>query len=392
MNKSWKTFDQLVSSPCLTKSARKDPRRKGRASRALTQLFQKSSNRTLYEPVQNRTFPNEELEIEDASDGENTAPQPQPSPREFNIEPCSAPSLEPKDFVRETSSRLDSDIEEVSEEEARPTEAASESSSDSDCESIRCKRAKRVATLDYRVAKSPGSCGRRITDDTLLVPSAVPRAVTLEKATAWMKPVMTRTTPVAKKRSSWLKLDESFKTNDSSTEKKSPRWKALEKTFQASPEAEIESLESTPDATVTTGGTEAIPETVGCYYEPSRDDPLKKRKGCPLSRLQSVLFEKSSRQTFWLHERQMGLVVAKRPVKVESISRIFGTVAITYREPDPDEPSLQVEHVVYIDPGEKQLKTMGKGSLVEIEHDLEPHKLRRNRVVHLGVCKIRVVN
>ncbi|XP_039434314.1 uncharacterized protein LOC120416597 [Culex pipiens pallens] len=389
MNKSWKTFDQLVNSPCFTKSTRKDPRRNGRASRALTQLFQKSSNRSLYETVPNRTETDAELEIEDASDEENTAPAvAHSSPQEYTIEPCSAPSLE----VTEPS-RLDSDIEEVSEDEAADVISETTDSSDSDCESIRCKRAKRVATLDYRIAKSPGSCGRRITDDTLLVPSAVPRAVTLEKSKAWMKPVVTRTTPVAKKRSSWLKLDESFKTNGTavrSTEKKSPRWKALEDTFQASPEAEIESLESTPD-NVPMGGGAAVPETVGCYYEPAREGSMKKRKGCPVSRLQSVLSEKASRQTFWLHERQTGLAVGKMPVKVESITRIFGRVAISYKESDPDEPALQVEHVIYIDPGEKQLKTMGKGSLVEVDHDLEPHKLRRNRVVHLGVCKIRVV-
>ena len=49
----------------------------------------------------------------------------------------------------------------------------------------------------YRDDKRPGNCGRRITDDSLLVP----RAVTLEKSTIWMK---LATTPVAKKRSSCL--------------------------------------------------------------------------------------------------------------------------------------------------------------------------------------------
>lgn len=442
MNKSWKNFDNLINSPVLSsKPRRKVSPRVTNASRALAQLKKgyHTSGRISTGNSSCHTSSND-YKIEDASDDENP-PLIRPSLQkneEIIIESCSAPSLDPKDVtICRPSNRLESDIEDVSDcENATELQHADSSDSDSDCESIQCKRTKRMVQLDFRHAKSPGSCGRRITDDTFIVVNATERSprttnkrksvnditgsentnLTPESASNRIDksnsinsnlseplletPIRMRT-PGAQNRLKWRNLEESFKESSTANKTKSPRatqkWKLLSDTFNEMNDADnIESPNLTPENSITRVETR-VPETpddMGYFYDASRrfEPPLKFRKGCPVTRLHHALNEKAARQAIWIRERQGEQAKSDQNlIRIEQICRIFGRIAISYWEADADDPGLTVEHVVYIDPGNKQLKMLGKGSLVEIEYDSLPHRLDKGRIVHLGACKIRVV-
>ncbi|XP_065095736.1 uncharacterized protein LOC135717534 [Ochlerotatus camptorhynchus] len=417
MNKSWKSFASLLSTPSPVRTSNKIiPRATAvGSSRVIAHLKRSISpagtcNRQSRLPLPSLQT-DAESKIEDASDDEEREVEQSANSaaRIVSIVDCSAPSLDPNDVTICEKPRIESDIEDVSDDEATtsdvPLDVIETTSDDSDCEAIHCKREKRLK-LDFVNRKSP-RCGRRITDDIFMVANATARAATVEKSSTWIKSVVGENspnrfpkTPTRRRSSTWKRLDESFKDSHPVPTAISPpnrKWKSLNESFRESPPAEIESNLTPEDSLlskVNEASTEQVPET--SFYNPTlhnlRASRVKYRKDCSLFRLQRVLDEKLSIQTFWLHERQIRLVPAKRPVKVESISKLYGRVAISYNEPDEDDPEIQIEHILYIDPGEKQLKTLGKGSMIEVEYDLEPHKLSKRKLVHLGVCKIKAVD
>lgn len=406
MNKSWKSFASLLSTPSPARTSKTIPRAKPvGSSRAIAHLKRSISPAGKIDCQQR--LPLHALqstiaaEIEDVSEDE--VQEIEQSAESAYIEDCSAPSLDPCDVTICERSRIESDIEDVSDAEAIlptvPADKIETSSEDSDCEAIYCKREKRLK-LDFVNQKSPG-CGRRITDDVFMIANATNRAATTEKSKAWINSVFgSPKTPTRRRSASWKHLNESFKNSNSVVSARSPpslKWKSLNESFRKTPPTEIESALTPEDSLpskVNEPSTEQ--EALTSFYDPTlhnqRASRVKYRKDCTLSRLQRVLDEKSSVQTFWLHERQTGCVAAKKPVKVESISKLYGRIAISYNKSDEDDPEIQVEHILYIDPSEKQLKTLSKGSLVEVEYDLEPHRLNRRTFVHLGVCKIRSVD
>ncbi|XP_062536592.1 uncharacterized protein LOC134205381 [Armigeres subalbatus] len=426
MNKSWKSFDTLLSTPSprrTSKICQRDVSTHS-SSRAIAQLkptiSPRNRPRTSQHTEQTNILFGDENEIEDISSDEDRNDRMNQRTNnsetitcQESIVDCSATSLDPKDVTICEKSSIASDIEDVSESEGENGETrldVSETvSSDSDCEAIHCRKKKRLK-LDFINRKSPG-CGRRITDDMLVIENATDRAAgSIAKSYPWNESAVAdnslgsyKKSHTKKRTSTWKRLDESFTDSntkiDSTT--KSPtcrKWKALDDTFRASSPTEIQS-DLTPENSVppktNTEATEHVGET--SFYDPTLyqqwPSRVKFRENCPLSRFNQVLLEKSSIQTFWLYERNMGLVSAtKSPVVIESISRILGRIAISYLEPDEVDPGASIEHILYVDPSEKQLRTLKKGSAIEVEYDLMPHKLSSRKIVHLGVCKIRAVH
>lgn len=203
MNKSWKSFDLLTSTPVFSKKALRKYSPHTSASRAIAHLkrnivLSKDANdnncsSNLLDSKQ-AVESDDESKIENVSDNEQVSYSKQrrkcstDSPLDTG---CSAPSIDPKEVTTCKRLNLESDIEDVSEEDASVNvedEIQATSSDESDCESIRCKKAK-SARLDFCNQKSPG-CNRRITDDAFIVVNVTARAVTLEKSSSWIKPLI----------------------------------------------------------------------------------------------------------------------------------------------------------------------------------------------------------
>lgn len=421
-NKSWKSFDLLLTTPSParlklnTSFYRGGPTVHSSSSRrTIAQLKTNTSpfderRSTTLRTGQTYASASEYSQIEDVSSGDEKNETPIATSVTISASSldCSALSLDPKDVTILGKSRADSDIEDISEPEAHtkdtPLEILETSSDDSDCEAIHCKRNKRLK-LDFVNRKSPG-CGRRITDDILMIENATERTINAEQSSTWIKSIIENNSPKSIKRtpkrsSIWKRLDESFKDIHPVDATKSPpnrKWKTLEDTFRENPPAEIEA-DLTPDNVPPSRTKETSIEQVSdtSFYDPTSlhqwPSRIKYRKDCPVSRFNQILQENSSMQAFWLHERQMNLLPAKaKPVQIETIARVFGRIAISYYEPDRNDPDSKIEHVLYVDPSEKQLKTLRKGSRIEVEYDLAPHQLSRSRIVHLGVSKIKAVD
>ncbi|XP_055612772.1 uncharacterized protein LOC129759365 isoform X2 [Uranotaenia lowii] len=420
MNKSWKTFDELKTSPgarlrrtqlpknfsirstsslnasrvisCLKKTEGHSQTLVKRKTGVLSASnVENSNNSTLIEDTSV-----EEISESYHSDQENYHTHNNISPTSFN---------------RTAITQEESDLEDLPDDESLDVENIPETDEsdgdDSDCQSIHCKRIK-TCRLDFQSKKS-SRCGKRITDDSLIVASAVERAATTEKSSSWIMPMFSSNkqgsyipkTPINKKRSSWQKLNETFKSSPKiAGDKKSPsqrKWSSLSETFQDNDSTMIEQFEPSPQFPGPKELKEQTSdETVGYFYETgpsSTTSPtsllrMKYRKDCPISQLQMVLKEKNSRQVFWLHERQMRGNV--RVIRVESVEKLFGRIILGFHDNDKDDTDTKVEHFIYLDPAEKQLQYLAKGSLLDIEFDLEPHRISKRKIVHLGVSKIRV--
>lgn len=414
MNKSWKSFDLLLTTPSPTRTSRTFPRGTTVPStstrRIIAELKPNTSPRSssTLQPIQLNASGDTTLIENDLSDDDDSERSTVKSVAiSSSAVDCSAPSLDPKDVAIWEKSRPDSDIENLSEPQAPanddpPLEISETSSDDSDCEAIHCKKEKRLK-LDFLNHKSPG---RRITDDIFTVENATELTISTELSSKWIKPIVTENslsskgTPMRKPSSTWKRLDESFRDNQPTTTAKSPpscKWKTLNDTFRKNP-AEIESDLTPENVPLPKTNEPSIQQDADTsFYDPTLQDQwpsrVKYRKGCPLSRFNQALQETAGLARFWLHEREMDLIPAyRKPVKIQTIGRIFGRIVITYHEPIQDEPGAVVEHILYVDPSEKQLKPLRKGSLIEVMYDLVPHNLTGRRVVHLGVSKIRAVS
>ncbi|XP_058813204.1 uncharacterized protein LOC131677413 isoform X2 [Topomyia yanbarensis] len=266
MNKSWKSFDSLISTPSYRKSTRKIPlRATSSASRALAQRKRIIENDTskldenstcskkLFRSIQGSLL-DDESTIEDASDDEKTITLTNRS-KEVTLESC-APSLQ---IEEETSSKhLLSDIEDVSDGEPsgmkREEILETESFNKSDCESIRCKRTK-VTRLDFCSPRTH-RCIRRITDDVFVISNATEREPTSEKShrlkTFDENNLEKRfpKTPINQQGSAWKRLNESFKspkkTIAANRISSSEKWSSLNETFKSSPPVEIENSGKSP--------------------------------------------------------------------------------------------------------------------------------------------------
>lgn len=347
----------------------------------------------------------EESKIDDASDDE---PDEIIASNTITGNNLSNERLGSKDVLN-----CESDIDDISEnDDSNRNESISKPDSDgSDCEAIHCKKIK-ISRLDFINSKSPGSA-HRISDDLFIVSNAIELMKNKEKCSNLVKLANvtedkdaheTSNTAMLGVRNCWNILNDTFKTRDSRTAcKKTPNrsWKSFDDSFGSNTNVEIKCAETQTNTILpnTEENTiiENIPESEVTYtdsnvnykssylQQPAR---LKCTKNSPFNHLRIALHEKISRQNFWLHERQMGLVAGRRSVKVDSIHNIFNRVAISYSDND----DCEIQHVIYLDPAEKVLRSLVAGSSIEVEYDIEPHKVSHRKFIHLGVCKIKAID
>ncbi|XP_058467223.1 uncharacterized protein LOC131440179 [Malaya genurostris] len=411
MNKSWKTFDSLIKSPSARKSLRKlSPRTATNALRVFAKLRRtgqgnaeihqdKNFGKKLFRSKQVVSLGDESI-IEDFSDEEHDkATSNTRTNIEFTSDSCEL-SLQAFEVVSE---HLQADVDDVSVRRLEKIHET-ESSEGSDCESIQCKRTRKIKLNFYRQRT------RRITDDLFIIPNATERTESCKrnlldtthggsKEKGFSKIVCERQV------SNYRSFDRTFRSTKklSETCQNSSRnkWSSLNETFRSSLPAEIDDPSSSPEYTENANeiliqqapdnkqSSVALHKSNLLQFRPQMPK-VELRQDCQLSRLIMILNERNSRRDFWLHECQTNSMNGNGPYIVESIIRIFGRTAITYYDTDRDDPSIQLQHIIYLDPAEKQLKYIKKGSLIEVEYDLEGHKLDGQKMTHLGVFKIKL--
>lgn len=107
-----------------------------------------------------------------------------------------------------------------------------------------------------------------------------------------------------------------------------------------------------------------------------------------------ALNERSSRQHLWQHAIVSGTVQPELVVKIDSIERIYGRVMLrfftTTAEGEDCVQEEQVENIIYMDQGDRQLKSIHDGMNVALEVDdrVSPHRIARHKLIHLGVTKL----
>uniref|UniRef100_A0A2M4BP16 Uncharacterized protein n=1 Tax=Anopheles marajoara TaxID=58244 RepID=A0A2M4BP16_9DIPT len=398
---AWTAFDQLISSPLLSKRNVTGKKRQRR----------KSAKRTLgrSKHVISKDMLDDGQLIEDSSEEELHPVFKLPSTEPSRATKLQGPSPAPAD------DRSVSDLEDVS--EASPTifnETSDSSSTDDDCLAITCRETKmtRLTFKANRYQKRP-----RITDEDLNTSfiSTVISPTKDEDQTGYGRKYFRRAT-ISNQSEQTLSI-ESLANADllRSSSLNTSRWNQLETTFMEQEHWNIEDVSSSSEKereydeqvsgmiesnieSYTPSPAENSPrtsrqDTASSFYvvspkeEKRRHSILKQPPGSIIGRLESALREKKSRHNIWNHEVSCGIARPSMVVKVESIDRTYGRVMVHFHTPAEGGSSQElVENIICIDPSDRSLKQLQAGMEIALEVDDQtvPLRISRNRLVHLG--------
>ncbi|XP_052894347.1 uncharacterized protein LOC128301758 [Anopheles moucheti] len=397
--KIWKGFDQLLVSSSV--GHRRSWRRQQRSR-------PNKNNSLIYMRDQDDGW-----QIDDHSDEDTTCSgRHESEPLSSTITPSVPPSLNPAEFTISRKNESDSEIEQLSEDGCQPQYATTSESSDSDdCLAINCTKS-RMTKLQF-VDTNPLK-RRRITDDMDVSSVA-------GSCRAKNRPFKDATSPKQFKSISVLNRSRaSVGLNNSvvsTTGNKSTHgWKSFDTSFTDQQEAsDIEELPSSPESSRTVPlNIEELPPSAdessyinrSALQDSSTTPPSKSfyvatpatknknhPKSSPLGALEMVLHDRSSRQYLWQHAITSGTVQPDLIIKLDSIERIFGRVMLrfftTTTETD-DCVQEQIENIIFLDQGDKQLKSIHAGMdlALEVDERIMPHRVSNNKLVHLGVTKL----
>uniref|UniRef100_A0A182SSP8 Uncharacterized protein n=1 Tax=Anopheles maculatus TaxID=74869 RepID=A0A182SSP8_9DIPT len=412
----WKGFDQLLVSPSVR--------------------YGRSSNRSNVPRRQRKFYPSKQdtiirsrdqddgWQIDDHSDDDTTESRTNASDTlPSTITPSVPQSLDPADVTIERTNQSDSEIEHISEDECCPKhdDTTSDSSGSDDCLAIHCTKSRmtRLPFVDKNSIKR-----RRITDDM---------DVSFAVGTSGAKKHHLKDVVTSPKRfKSVSSLNRTINAaagagglNNSVTDRSTHCWKSFDESFTEQDATCIEELPSSPETDNDDGQCPRVQQPLNIEELPSSAEESSSRNrtslenastsppksfyitspdaktrnkhyplSSPLGTLEVALNERSSRQLLWQQSITSGAVQPHLVVKLDSIERIFGRVMLrfftTTNEADDDCVGEQIENVIFIDQGDKQLKSLHAGMEIALEMDdlIEPHHVSHNKLVHLGVTKL----
>uniref|UniRef100_A0A182XWW5 Uncharacterized protein n=1 Tax=Anopheles stephensi TaxID=30069 RepID=A0A182XWW5_ANOST len=410
--KTWKGFDQLLVSPCVRYG-----RSSNRSNGPRRQRKSRSSKQDIILPTRDQ---DDGWQIDDHSDDDTTTESRVDASDTLSstITPSVPQSLNPAEVTIERTNHSDSEIKHISEDECRTQhdDTTSDSSDSDDCLAISCTKSRmtRLQFLDKTPMKR-----RRITDDM---------DVSFAVGTSRAKNRQLEDVASPKRFKAVSSLNRTIQAtgalNNSVSDRSTRCWKSFDASFTEQDASWIEELPSSPETTDHNGqishtkqhDIEELPSSTEdnvsrnrTSLENSSTSPPKsfyvaspeanKRrnknhpKSSPLGTLEVALNERISRQHLWQHAVTSGAVQPDRVVQLHSIERIFGRVMIRFFTTTNDADDCvreQIENVVFLDQGDKQLKSLHAGVEVALEMDdrIPPHRVSHNKLVHLGVTKL----
>ncbi|XP_053659722.1 uncharacterized protein LOC128708767 [Anopheles marshallii] len=400
-DKIWKGFDQLLVSPLIghRRPSRRQQRLRLNKNNSLTHM---------------RDY-DDGWQIEDHSDEDTTCSGRHESESLSSaITPSVPQSLNPAEITINRRNQSDSEIEQLSEDGCRPQyETTSESSDSDDCLAIHCTKSRmtKIQFVDNNPMKR-----RRITDDmdvSFVAGTYRAKNRPFKDATS---PKQFKSIYVPNHNTTSIGLNSSVV---STTDNRSTRcWKSFDASFTEQQEASvIEELSSSPESSRTEPlNIEELPPSADessyinrsslpassttspskSFYVTTPGTKSKNKphpKSSPLGALEMILQDRSSRQLLWQHAITSGTVQPDLVIKLDSIERIFGRVMLrfftTTTEAD-DCVQEQIENMIFLDQGDKQLKSIhaGMNLALEVDERIMPHRVSHNKLVHLGVTKL----
>ncbi|XP_050070051.1 uncharacterized protein LOC126558138 [Anopheles maculipalpis] len=412
--KSWKGFDQLLVSPAV------------RCRRSLNQSNgrrgQRRSRSSKHGSILHAGDQGDDWQIDDHSDDETLASVINASDTTLpsTITSSVPQSLNPAEITIERRHQSDSEVEHISEDECRrPQYDTTSNSSDSDdCLAISCTKSRmtRLQFLDKNPLKR-----RRITDDM-----DVSFGVGTSKAkNRQRQDIIDASSPKCFKPIS--SLNRTIQTNAAGAEllnntvaNRSTRcWKSFDTSFTEQETSWIEELPSSPETDNTNEqgplNIEELPASAEdsssrnrhslensstvpakSFYIKSPEANKSKKihlRSSPLGTLEAALHERTSRQHLWHQAITFGKVQPNLVLKLDTIERIFGRVMLRFFTTTNETDECvreQVENVIFMDQGDKQLKSLHAGMEIALELDerIAPHRVSHNKLVHLGVTKL----
>uniref|UniRef100_A0A182PAF0 Uncharacterized protein n=1 Tax=Anopheles epiroticus TaxID=199890 RepID=A0A182PAF0_9DIPT len=416
---TWKEFNQLLVSPSVI-YGRTVPKRA--ASRY-------PGNRVnIRKSILNVQGQNDSFDIEDVSEDETVADNRRfESIQSFpTFTPSVAQSLNPAEVTIDPP-QSDSEVEHISEDEAccrYSTTSDSSNPDDDDCLAINCTKSRmtRLKFVDKKQLKR-----RRITDEMDVSFAAGPskvkhRRLGIVSSPKRFKPVSALNRSIARERAE-ISNSNSIMMMDGAVANSTRCWKSFDESFTEQDVSCIEDLPSSSDSG--NEGQLGLPEPFRIdALPPSAEEnnnpknrlagnssttppsksfyvlsPTGKRKtiqyprNASLGTLSKALNERSSRQQLWQHSIMSGAVQPDLVVKIDSMERIYGRVMLRFFTTATEEDEClqdQVENIIYMDQGDRQLKSIHAGMEIALEMDdtIAPHRIARNKLVHLGVTKL----
>uniref|UniRef100_A0A8W7K5H1 Uncharacterized protein n=2 Tax=Anopheles albimanus TaxID=7167 RepID=A0A8W7K5H1_ANOAL len=378
----WTAFDKLVSSPLLSTrniNGRKRQRRKS-PKRSLC----------ISKHVRDKGIPNDDLLIEVLSEEEQD-PVVKPSTKLQEVAP--APREE----------RSVSDLENVSEgSPAILNETSDSSSTDDDCLAITCRESK-MTRLSFKAKQDQKR--PRITDEdlntsfisTVISPTKnqVQTSCQSEQAESPANTDVLRSSSLNASR--WNQLETSITETD--------LWNIEDVSSSSEKERECEDqadgiIENYTPSPVGNSSVTSRQDAATSFFvispkeEKQRHRTSNQPAGSIISRLESALREKKSRHNIWNHEMSCGAVRPSVVAKVESIDRAYGRVMLHFHTPaETGSPQDLIENIICVDPSDRSLKQLQAGMEIafDIDDQIAPLRISRNRLVHLGNTKFSLV-
>ncbi|XP_050085067.1 uncharacterized protein LOC126570953 [Anopheles aquasalis] len=412
---AWAAFDQLIASPLLSTrniTGRKRQRRKSP---------KRSQPRSKH--VIARDIPDDGHLIEDSSEEE-----PHPVIKPLTTEPTRtrAEKLQEPGSSLPGDDRPVSDLEDVSEgSPAIFNETSDSSSTDDDCLAIKCRETK-MTPLSFkanRYQKRP-----RITDEdlntsfisTIISPTkgekvqmsyrqkrfqrvVVSNQSGQTSSNLWTaSPAITEVLGCSSLNTSrWNQLETSSMDqehwNIEAVSSSSEQERECDDQASGLIESIIESYTPSPvENSLRTSRQDTAPSfyVVSPKEEKRRHRILKHPAGSIIGRLESALREKKSRHNIWNHEVSCGVARSSMVVKVECIDRTYGRVMLYFHTPaEGGNPQELVENIICVDPNDRSLKQLQAGMeiVLDIDDQIAPLRISRNRLVHLGNTRFSLV-